>query len=133
MRFFAPVIFAILLFSCKVSKVDIIKCTSQNWRVISSSQSGTVYHIVTRVKSGSEDLKFDSIEINNIVQRDFHYSTLGKSNNDKNFVPGDSVLISFNRITETPLQIKENGNFIHYACRNKRYKKKIKTIIEITN
>lgn len=135
MKFIFYFLLAFLLISCSITPLKLIKSTSQNWNISNKNISGTNYHIILKTLKDTTALKIDSLCIKNQIISNFNLSVIGKLNTYKNYLTGDSILISVNIIENQNSKLKycncnKNSKLIvFYSINNKQHTKKIKSII----
>ncbi|MBI5539962.1 MAG: hypothetical protein HY951_07885 [Bacteroidia bacterium] len=134
MKYFFFILTVILLYSCTSKQLVLIKSSSQKWSTVDKSSSGTNYHFVLKTFANKNDLKIDSLCIQNKLIKTFHYSVLGKSNTYTNYLSGDTILVSVNSIENSSernssCSCKSNDDsFIFFSHKNKSYTVNVKSM-----
>lgn len=134
MKYFIFVLTVIFLNSCASNHLVLLKSSSQKWSTIDNSSSGTNFHFVLKTFANKDDLKIDSLCIQNKLIKTFHYSVIGKSNTYTNFLSGDTILVSVNSIENSSeinssCSSKSNyDSFIFFTHKNKSYTVNIKSM-----
>ncbi len=107
-------ILSLIVSSCKIHLKE-IRSTRQMWCVLQNNLYGINYHFTFKTYSDFTQLKFDSIKLHDIWIKDFHYSVIGKSNTERKFLKGDTILISVNKLDT----IVNDNIFIHFSVKDK--------------
>lgn len=134
MKFVFHIILAFLFSSCSITPLKHIKSTSQKWNIVEKNISGTNYHIVLKTFRDTNIIKIDSLCINNKIITNFNLSVIGKSNTCKNYIMGDSILISVNIMDNINNKFNycicnKNSNLsVYYSNKNKQHSIFIKSI-----
>lgn len=135
MKYFIFVLTVIFLNSCASNHLVLLKSSSQKWSTIDNSSSGTNYHFVLKTFANKNDLKIDSLCIQNKLIKTFHYSVLGKSNKYTNYISGDTILISVNSIDHKSERennsclCKNNyASLVYFSHKNKSFTVNIKSM-----
>lgn len=134
MKIILQIIIYCCLYSCSTSHLKFIRATSQKWANEQKNLSGINYHFVLKTNCDTNTLKVQSLCIENKSFTDFNLSVLGKSNTCKNYIKGDSILLSINItdnkiINENPsIYDKKKNIYISYLYKNKLHNIIIDTV-----
>lgn len=127
MKHFVLILLVICCCSCSQKQLLLLKSTSQSWLTKENNLYGTNYHFLLKTFANKNDLKLDSLCINNNLIKNFHYSVIGKSNTYINYISKDTILISINAIENKSgtlnncLCKKKNSSCIYFSFKNKNH------------